>query len=84
MKNNTFLSHRKFQCHKEYSVGFFANVNTKVTIRENTREHIQEHLIFIDIDDDDIKDLTEKCINKMEHEKEKKDYFFQHLIYTEN
>ena len=61
VKNNVFLSHNKFNSHKEYSIEFFAIINPKVTLRENMRERIQDHLMFIDIDDDDTKNPMEKA-----------------------
>ena len=55
VKNNTFLSHRKSNCHKEYSIGFFANINSKGILKESMHECVQDHLMFIDIDDEDKK-----------------------------
>ena len=43
----------KFGTHKEHSIGFFTNINPKVTLRDNLRTTIQDLLMFIDLNDEE-------------------------------
>ena len=38
VNHNAYLSHRKFESHKEYSIGVFSNINPKVTLRDSLRQ----------------------------------------------
>ena len=39
-KNKSFLCHETFKSHKEYSLGFFVDINTRVTLWETLRRRI--------------------------------------------
>ena len=67
--NNAYLNLNKFSTHKEHSIGFFTNINPKVTLRDNFRNEIKKELMWIDLDDEksapmvhQIKDSTGKLI----------------------
>ena len=53
VKNNTFVSHKKINSHKEYSIGFFPEVNPKITLRNEMRNRIQDQLMWIDLEDNE-------------------------------
>ena len=57
VENGGFLKHQKFQSHKEHAIGFFVQISPKVTLRENLRERIQDVLMWIDIEDEQTKDM---------------------------
>ena len=38
----------KFRSHKEHSIGFFANTNPRVILRDTLRNDIQDELMWID------------------------------------
>ena len=54
-KNNVFLRHEKLKSHKEHSLGFFVEINQRITLREPLRRRIQDQLIWINLDDEDCK-----------------------------
>ena len=62
--NNAFLNLNKYSYHREHSIGFFANINLKITLRENLRKSIQDHLMWMDIDDKETKSLVKKVLEK--------------------
>ena len=62
--NNAFLNLNKYSYHREHSIGFFANVNPKITLRENLRKSIQDHLIWMDIDDKENESLVKKVLER--------------------
>ena len=71
VSNNAFLNLNKFSTHKEHSIGFFTNINPKVTLRDNFRNEIQNELMWIDLDDEEsapmvhqIKDSSGKLTGK--------------------
>ena len=64
VKNNAFLSHKKFNSHKEHSIGFFMKVNPKITLRNEMRERIQDQLMFIDLEDEETKKLMHPIKDK--------------------
>ena len=45
VKNNAYLNLNKLYIHKEHSIGFFTNINPKVTLRDNFQNAIQEELM---------------------------------------
>ena len=53
VKNNAYLSLNKFGTHKEHSIGFFTNINPKVTLRDNFCNTIQDELMWIDLNDEE-------------------------------
>ena len=57
VKNNAFLSHKKFNSHKEHSIGFFLEVNPKITLRNEMRNRIQDQLMWIDLEDNETKKI---------------------------
>ena len=59
--NNAFLNLNKYSYHREHSIGFFANISPKITLRENLRKSIQDHLMWMDIDDKENESLVKKC-----------------------
>ena len=57
VENGGFLKHQKFQSHKEHAIGFFVQISPKVTLRDKLRERIQDVLMWIDIEDEQSKDM---------------------------
>ena len=55
VKNNAFLSHKKFNSHKEHSIGFFLKVNPKITLRNEMRNRIHDQPMWIDLEDNEKK-----------------------------
>ena len=53
VSNNTYLNLNKFCTHKEHYIGFFTQINPKVTLRDNFRNEIQNELIWIELDDEE-------------------------------
>ena len=68
VNHNAYLSHRKFESHKEHSIGIFSNINSKVTLRDNLRPKNQNELTWIYLNDEKIKPLIhiEKDSNENE------------------
>ena len=62
-KNNAFLRHEKFKSHKEHSLGFFVDINPRVTLRETLRRRIQDQLMWIDLEDEDCKDMIHQDLD---------------------
>ena len=62
-KINTFLRHKKIKSHKEYSLEFFVEINPRVTLRETLRRRIHDQLMWIDLDDEDCKDMIHQEID---------------------
>ena len=62
-KNNALLHHEKFKSHKEHSLGVFVDINPRVTLRETLRRRIQYQLMWIDLDDDDCKDMIHQNLD---------------------
>ena len=58
--NNEFIYLNKYSYHRKHSIGFFANISSTFTIRENLRKSIQDQLIWIDIDDKENESLVKK------------------------
>ena len=52
VNDNVFLTHNKFQSHKGHSIGFFANISSRITLRDLIRRKIQETLTWIDLEDE--------------------------------
>ena len=57
VENGGFLKHQKFQSHKEHAIGFFVQINPKVTLRDKLCERIQDVLMWKDIQDEQSKDM---------------------------
>ena len=57
VENGGFLKHQKFHSYKEYAISFFAQINPKVTLRDKLRERIHNFLMWIDIKDEQSKDI---------------------------
>ena len=57
VKNNAFLSHKKIDSHKEHSIGFFLEVNPKITLRNEMRNRFQDQLMWIDLEDNETKKI---------------------------
>ena len=57
VENGGFLKHQKIHSHKEHAISFFAQINPKVTLRDKLRERIQDILMWIDIEDEQSKDM---------------------------
>ena len=49
--NGAYLTHNKFQSHKEHAIGFFVNINPRVTLRDELRSRLQELVTCIDLED---------------------------------
>ena len=57
VENGGFLKHQKFQSHKEHAIGFFVQISPQVTLGDTLRERIQDILMWIDIEDEQSKDM---------------------------
>ena len=57
VENEGFLKHPKFQSHKENAIGFFVQTSPKVILRDKLRERIQDVLMWIEIEDEQSKDM---------------------------
>ena len=57
VENGGFLKHQKFHSHKEHAIGFFAQINPKVKLSDKLRERIQDVLMWINIEDEQSKDM---------------------------
>ena len=68
VNHNVYLSHRKFESHKEHSIRFFSNINPNVTLRASLKKHIQHELMWIGLNDEGRK--TEIHIEKESNGKE--------------
>ena len=55
--NSTFLNHKKFNSHKEYSIRFFSQISPRITLCDTLRETLQELLMWIDLDDEESKPM---------------------------
>ena len=55
--NEGFLKHQKFHNHKKYTIGIFAQINLKVTLRETLKERVQNVIMRIDIEDEQSKGI---------------------------
>ena len=71
VSNNAYLNLNNFCTHKEHSIGLFAHINPKVTLRDNFRNEIQNELMWINLDDEkstpmihQIKDIKGKPTGK--------------------
>ena len=49
--NNAFFNNNKITHHREHAVDFFADINPKITLRDNLRQTVQDHLASMNIDD---------------------------------
>ena len=49
VNHNVYLSNRKFESHKEHSVGFISNINPKIILRDSLRQKNQHELMRIDL-----------------------------------
>ena len=56
-ENNAFLRHEKSKSHKDHALGFFAEENSRVTLRETLRRRIQYQLMWFDLDAADSQDM---------------------------
>ena len=54
----------KYSYHREHSIGFFVNINPKITLRKNLCKSIQDHLMWMDIDDKENESLVKKVLVK--------------------
>ena len=63
VKNNVFLSHNKFQLHKDHSLGFFVEINLRVTLPETLRRRIHNQLMWIDLDDEDSQEIIHQNLD---------------------
>ena len=57
VNNNVFLSHNKFQLHKKHSISYFANISSRITLRDSLRGKLEETLMCIDLEDEEIKQI---------------------------
>ena len=55
--NSAFLTHTKFDSHKEHSISFFSQINPRITLRDTLRGTIQDLLMWIDLDDEESKPM---------------------------
>ena len=62
--NNAFLNLNKYSYHREHSIDFFVNINQNITLRENLRKSIQDHLMWMHIDDKENEYLVKKVLEK--------------------
>ena len=73
--NGAYLFHIKFQSHKEHAIGFFVNINHRVTLRDELRDRLQEVLILIDLEDKECQQMihvvNDKESNPTENQKKK-------------
>ena len=51
--NNAYLNLNTFCTRKEHSVGLFAHINPKITLRDNFRNEIQNDFMWIDLDNEE-------------------------------
>ena len=65
-KNKSFLCHETFKSHKEHSLGFFVDINTRVILWETLRRSIQDRLILIDIDAEESKEMIHQDLDEAE------------------
>ena len=64
VNNNAFLSHDKFQSHKEHAISFFVNLSPRITLRDTLREKNQDALMWIDLDDEISKPMIHNIEDK--------------------
>ena len=57
VENGGFLKHQNIHSYKEHVIGFFVHINCKATLQDKLRERIQDVLIWIDIGDEQSKDI---------------------------
>ena len=57
VENGGFLKHQKIQSHEEHAIMFFVQISPKVILRDKLREKIQDVLMWIDIEDEQTKDM---------------------------
>ena len=62
--NGAYLTHNKFQSHKEHAIGFFVNINPRVTLRDELRARLQEVLMWIDIEDKECQQMIHEVKDK--------------------
>ena len=63
-------------------MSFFANINSKITLRYNIRQSIQDHLMWMDIADKGNESLVPKVLEKDGLWKGKKGLYFPLSIFT--
>ena len=64
ISNGAYLTHNKFQSHKEHAVGFFVNINPRVTLRDELRARLQEVLMWIDIEEKECQQMIHEVKDK--------------------
>ena len=62
--NGAYLTHNKFQSHKEHAIIFFVNINPRVTLRDELRARLQEGLMWIDIEDKEYQQMIHEVKDK--------------------
>ena len=62
--NGEYLTHNKFQSHKEHAIWFFVNINPRVTLRDELRARLQEGLMWIDIEDKECQQMIHEVKDK--------------------
>ena len=82
VKNNAFLSHKKLNSHKEHSIGFFLEVNPKITLRNEMRNRIQDQLMWIDLEDNEAKKIMHPVLDTKGKHTGSDKWSYQHLIST--
>ena len=64
VKNNAFLSHKKFNPHEEHSIRFVLEVNSKITLHNEIRTTIKHQLMWIDLEDNETKKIMPAILDK--------------------
>ena len=62
--NGAYLSHNKFQSHREYAIGFFVIINPCVILHDELLARLQQVLIWIDLEDKECHQMIHKVKNK--------------------
>ena len=62
--NGAYLSHNKFQSHREYAIGFFVIINPCVILHDELPARLQQVLIWIDLEDKECHQMIHKVKNK--------------------
>ena len=64
VNDNAFLSHKKFQSHKENAISFFVDLSLCIILRDTLREKIQDALMWIDLGDEISKPMIHEIKDK--------------------
>ena len=71
--NGAYSTHNKFQSHKEHAIGFFININPRVTLRDELRARLQEVLMWIYIEDKECQQMIHEVKDKKDNPTGKSD-----------